>query len=375
MSVTRRKDTKSVRWRARWTEVDGKVKTKDFRTKVEAVQFEAQMRTEVRKGEYSNPHAAKTVLFRVYEDWKQTESKRKPKTRASYDSLWKCLVEPQWSRRRINSITRSEVMKWVHECKSATGKKVSPSRIGQALVLLNLLLRHAVDMGLINRSPLGDLRGIKPKNQTQKEVVVLTEEQLLKLADACGDYRTMILLVGVLGLRWAELVGLRPEDFDFREKTISISKSLSEINGKFAEVTTKSGKSRVLPIPDFLLVELKELVLATEPGACVFKSKKGGTLRSSNFARRIYKPAIETSGIPQITFHDLRHTAISQQIESGTDVVAVSKIAGHSNPSTTLKIYAHQLDRSKDEVRKSIDDKYQNLVSTRFLPGSDSQLA
>src|SRR5215210_2236578 len=46
--------------------------------------------------------------------------------------------------------------------------------------------------------------------------------------------------------------------------------------------------------------------------------------------------------LPKLSFHDLRHSAISHLIRSGADVVRVQRFAGHTKPSTTLDIYAHE---------------------------------
>ena len=49
----------------------------------------------------------------------------------------------------------------------------------------------------------------------------------------------------------------------------------------------------------------------------------------------------EQIGLPEITFHSLRHTHASQLIASGVDIVTISKRLGHARPSVTLAIYAH----------------------------------
>jgi hypothetical protein len=51
--------------------------------------------------------------------------------------------------------------------------------------------------------------------------------------------------------------------------------------------------------------------------------------------------AAESIGMPEITFHALRHTHASQLIASGVDIVTISKRLGHAKPSVTLAIYAH----------------------------------
>ncbi|MSY10542.1 MAG: tyrosine-type recombinase/integrase [Actinobacteria bacterium] len=375
MSVRKRKDTKTVRWTAGWKNPSGSWQFKDFKTKAEAVAYEAQMASQVQSGDYANPHAGKTKLNVVYENWKKSETRLKPKTRATYDSLWKCLVGPKWGNSQISGITKAEVKNWLIESKSSTGNKVGASRMRQSLFVLNALLNHAVEMSLINKNVLGELRSILPKLNEVPKKRTLEEHELELLANECGENKLLILIAGYLGLRWAELVALTPEDFDFRNKSIQISKTMSEVNGTFQLVTTKSGHSRSVPILEFFQVELMEKVMATPSGTPVFHSSKGRYLRSSNFAKRVFIPALERANLSKITFHDLRHTAISHQIQGGADIVSVSKVAGHSSPATTLRIYAHELDRSQENIREAINKSVAISASNRYPTDSNSKSA
>ena len=375
MTVRKRKDTIGTRWQASWKTPDGKRGFKDFPTKLEAVAYEAKMKSDVVRGDYANPISGKTKVETVYLDFYKSLGNKKPKTKDGYESLWKNMVQPTWGSRSISSITRAEFKSWVNEGKSLTGNLVSPSRMRQAVVLLNLILEHAIDMSLISKNPIGKTKGVIPKISQKKSRKVLELDELLRLADSCGEYRLMILVVGFLGLRWAEVIALTPEDFDLREKVIRVNKSLTEAKGGIQSVGTKSGKPRVLPIPDFLINELRPALIATPEGVSVFRSSKGGNLRKSNFSRRVFQPAVKRAGLSNVTFHELRHTAISQQISGGADVVSVSKVAGHSSPATTLRIYAHELDRSNDHIRENIEKNYAESVCNRSATDQDSKSA
>lgn len=379
MSIHKRKDTKGIRYQARWTDPEGKRKSKDFQTKSAAEQFEKEMRLNVVKAEYSDPKAGKTKVSDVYLNWLKTTENLKPKTKASYLSLWTTMIEPIWGNRKIGSINRSEIKTWLSTSKSSTGKIVSNSRMRQAYAVLKLILDHAVDMNLISRNPVnagtrGNLKKNLPPQTAKNENTTLELADLIRLANNIGEYKLMILLTGMLGLRWAEVIALTPEDFDFKKNQILVNKSLSEINGKFELVSPKSGKSRKLPIPNALKKDLQELALYTEKGSLIFKSPEGKSLRHSNFMRRYFAPALAKSGLKPMIFHDLRHTAISQAIASGADVLAVSKVAGHSNPAITLKVYAHEMDGSLAGVQKALDVQYAKAQSDRFVP-DDGQLA
>lgn len=372
MSVHRLKSLKSPGYQARWTDPSGRRRSKNFKTRASATHYEVEMRMAVRVGDYSDPQAGRARLRVVYEDWKSSSTNLKPKTRASYDSLWRCLVEPVWGARPVSGITRPEIKTWVSEARSSTGRVVSSSRIRQAFILLKILLDHAVDMNLVNRSPIqsgvrGGSKSFLPRIEISKEKRVLEKDELLALANLVGEYKSMVLVAGLLGIRWAELVALTPEDFNFKIGTISVSKSLSEINGRFELVTPKSGKARYLPMLDIIRKELKTLCLSTEKNSPIFTSPKGGYLRHSNFMRRTFAPSVKKAGIPKVTFHDLRHTAISQAIASRADVLAISQIAGHSSPSVTLNVYGHLLNDSMGTIQRALNSSYADSDSDRFV--------
>jgi integrase len=57
------------------------------------------------------------------------------------------------------------------------------------------------------------------------------------------------------------------------------------------------------------------------------------------------KTATQKAGLPAkaVRFHGLRHLAVSAMIAQGAQILTVSRIAGHSDPSITLKVYSHLL--------------------------------
>ncbi len=76
-----------------------------------------------------------------------------------------------------------------------------------------------------------------------------------------------------------------------------------------------------------------------------------------------------------MTFHELRDTAISQAIASGADVLVLSKIAGHSNPSITLNVYGHLFRDSMGSLQRVLDDNYADLKSDEYVTNSESKSA
>ncbi|MGI8703444.1 MAG: tyrosine-type recombinase/integrase [Candidatus Limnocylindrales bacterium] len=64
---------------------------------------------------------------------------------------------------------------------------------------------------------------------------------------------------------------------------------------------------------------------------------------------------VTQAGLPALRFHDLRHAAATLMLDAGVPIAVVSKLLGHSSPTTTLTIYAHILDDAKREGASRLD--------------------
>ena len=62
--------------------------------------------------------------------------------------------------------------------------------------------------------------------------------------------------------------------------------------------------------------------------------------KSQDSLNRIWKKTLERAKIENLRFHDLRHTAATRMAEATGNIIAVSRILGHTNIFTTMR-YAH----------------------------------
>ena len=60
-------------------------------------------------------------------------------------------------------------------------------------------------------------------------------------------------------------------------------------------------------------------------------------------------------GLPEVTFHALRHTHASQLIDAGVDIVTISRRLGHAKPDITLRIYAHLFRKDDGKAAAAIN--------------------
>jgi integrase len=86
-----------------------------------------------------------------------------------------------------------------------------------------------------------------------------------------------------------------------------------------------------------------------------------------------FKSVIKKAGLPEIRFHDLRHTAASLMLNNGIPVLIVSKRLGHAKPSITLDVYGHMIPSKQEEAAELMDELLTPLEAqncTIFAPNS-----
>jgi len=124
-------------------------------------------------------------------------------------------------------------------------------------------------------------------------------------------------------------------DIDFDTNMITID-----------QTNTKSKKQRRIPINSVLRTMLIELKLKSRDSEYVFIDNEGGQIKS---IRSAFDAATKRAGLKGLRFHDLRHTAATRMVESGANIVAISKILGHSDIKTTMR-YAHPEESLKEAL-------------------------
>lgn len=157
----------------------------------------------------------------------------------------------------------------------------------------------------------------------------------------------LFVVAGFTGLRLGELLALHWSDVDFERRILSVSRSMSA--GE--ESSTKSRRSRAVPIADQVASELKALHKRPHFKArtdYVFCRPDGGPLDRSAVRSR-FICAQEKAGVRVRRFHDLRHSFGSLAIQK-FDLVAVKDMMGHSKLTTTER-YLHSKPRPDDVAK------------------------
>ncbi|MGB5380050.1 MAG: tyrosine-type recombinase/integrase [Acidimicrobiia bacterium] len=316
---------------------------------------ERWLRDELQKqdrGLWVDPSAG-AVRFEEYaEEWFQGLV-LKPKTIAGYRSLLDSRILPTLGAVELRRINPDFLRAWVA---AMAADSLSASRMGQAKRVVSAVLAQAVDDGLIGRNPTDTVKVPKTRERDQRH---LTAEQVTDLADAVDQRMRggaqLVKLLAYGGLRWGEAVALRSNNVDVLRRQVHVRESATLVNGTLVWGPPKSHRSRTIVMPAFLINEIAPTLSGSD---LVFTSSTGRPLRSPNFLRRVWKPAVAELGLGGLVPHDLRHTAASLAISAGASVKAVQRMLGHSSAQITLDRYTHLFEDDLESLAESMDAHY-----------------
>lgn len=223
------------------------------------------------------------------------------------------------------------------------------------------VITYAIKMNLIQTNPFDNV--ILPKFQKGKTMINYLEvNEVNKLLDYFKDdqyYYTMFRLFIFSGLRRGELLALKWDDIDFKNKTLNVNKSLSkgEYNKLFVSTTKTENSTRIITVDKDTLLSLKRLKIQSTSDI-IFSNRKGNYLRLSTPQDKLNE-AIKKTSIKKIRIHDLRHTHASLLFASGANAKEVQERLGHKDIKTTMNIYTH-VTKNKQKTVLNNFVKYMN---------------
>ena len=182
---------------------------------------------------------------------------------------------------------------------------------------------------------------------TETRIQFLNQKELEKLLatsypdDSFAKIEVPIYLTAAMtGLRQGELLGLRWRDVDFEAKRVRVVSPY--VRGEFGDPKSE-GSGRSVPLGERVATELKALRKRSEYNKdkdLVFcHPETGHPLDRAKLARR-FKSAIKSAGVPNITFHELRHTFGTRMAAAGVPLRTIQHWMGHADSKTT-QVYAH----------------------------------
>lgn len=359
-------------YRARWREHPGAPqKVRVFARKVDAERFLTGVEHAKLTGAYVDPGLGRRSFGDYAARWLATKADLRPRTLINVEGRLRNHVLPVFGERPIGSVRPEDVRSWVASLSATKG--LAPATVKAAYLVLSQVMASAEVDGLIGRTPCIGVR--LPRDTHHGEVAFLSPGQIGALADVITPrFRVLILAAAYTGLRAGELAALRTERVNFLKSKLAVHESLSEVRGRLTVGPTKTGATREVPMPRFLVDELAEHVRRfPSPDGYVFTMAEGGPVRHRNFYRRHFRPAVTAAELPaELRFHDLRHTCAALLIDRGASPKQVAAILGHSTIRVTFDRYGHLFDDHADTLMVALHDAHAQRAEDSLRTGSIS---
>ncbi len=90
----------------------------------------------------------------------------------------------------------------------------------------------------------------------------------------------------------------------------------------------------------------------------IFATNVGTPINPGNVVNRSFKPLLEKAGLPEIRFHDLRHTCATLLLSRGVHPKIVQELLGHATIAMTLDTYSHYLPSMGDQASGAMGDAF-----------------
>lgn len=346
-----------VRYRARVKSHGRQVASRVFDRKRDAEFWEQDQTRRLRLGEWIDPRLARVPLSQVAEEWLKARSSMKRRTREGDAADYRLHIAPRFGNLPVGSITSAEVSNWVGGLVSS-GK--AASSVTRYLATLRSILAYAVADGRI-RINVAALAKKPSGGQARREGQFLTVSQLSALERACkGTYSDVIPVLGLAGLRWGELAGLRVGDRVFvpgHGLRLQRAVLASGGNGELYVDKLKNSRARTVPLVEALVPIVDRWSKGKKPGAWLFHAPNGGPLSESNWKRTVdWTAAKGAVGIKALRVHDLRHTAASVWLGAGADPKVVQRMLGHASAAMTMDLYGHLIDQNLWDAAKRVGE-------------------
>lgn len=333
----------STRWYAVYLGLDGRYHEEgSYTSKRAAERAAAQKEVDASRGEWASPDVARmTFADYVEKFYWPTTAHLELSTRAAYRYYLDKHFIPRFGRLPLRRISPAMVQAWVNDVADGV---LSNRSIGKYHALLHRIFARAAVDRAVATNPCAHTQ--LPKVVARPKRIITPEQFDAILANVPVRYRTMVLLAIETGLRWGELVALRPVDLDRRAGALVVRRTIVEVAVKHSPTGQryvvkdypKNNRVRVVHVDVDTVRRLDDHVrierVADEE--LLFATTTGGPLSRANFRGKYWQPAVAKAGITErVTFHNLRAAHASWLLAGGADLQVVKERLGHRQITTT----------------------------------------
>lgn len=238
----------------------------------------------------------------------------------------------------LGAISTAEIEKYFAKrkvSKTCRGTPPSPAQMNRERQFMSSVLGMAKRWGLVDRNVVEDVRKLREDNAKDR---VLSDEEVQSILEKSPEFMRPIIKVAVnTGMRLGEIVGLKWSEVDRRDG--------EAVLGGLIRIGSESKGHRVRHVPinaDVKAALAGQKPVATEGGFVPFvfvspRTTEGYLVTSVSLA---FAAAAERARVEGVTFHTLRHTAVSRMVAAGIPDRIIMKVVGHTTAAMVSR-YAH----------------------------------
>ena len=362
----------SGRFQARYTGPDGKTypartpegKPLTFDARGDADSWLSLRQSEILRGAWLPPaqpaEVESPVTLREYGDAWLAARDLEQTTRDHYRQLLDDHIYPGFNDGNIAVVdVKPSVVRTWHAglarkddtAKDKRKRKDRPTARAHAYGLLRTIMNTAVADELISANPCRVRGGGQSKRVKKIRPATLAELEAL-VAALPMRYRLMTLLAAWCALRFGELAELRRSDVEVKNGVVHVRRGVTRTKGRkiVKDPKSEAGK-RPVNIPPHLMPLVTEHLrdhVAVSRQALLFPSARDeNTQMAPSTLYKVYYPAREAAGRPDLRFHDLRHTGAVLAAATGATLAELMARLGHSTPGAAMRYQHASQDRDK----------------------------
>jgi len=297
-----------------------------------------ERKRQIRRGELNIIGAKIPTLSNFTKEYIKYQKEVKQKRSWKRDVIALDNIIKLFGDKKLSEIT----IKDIDDYKELRLKQVTPGTVNRELQVLRHLFNQAASWDkFFNKNPVSESGLLSLNNQVERILTYEEEQRLLTASPA--HFKAILICALNTGMRKGEIITLKWSNVDFNNNLITIDHE-----------NNKSKRTKRIPINSTLRQLLLEQKLKSRGNEHVFLNSKNEPYTRQDSLNRVFERVKKLANIMGLRFHDLRHTAATRMIENGANIVAVSKILGHSDIKTTMR-YAHPDETLIDAVESLVN--------------------